>query len=154
MSYYPQQQQPQHPPLPPPWYAEWDQRDQRYIFINPETRERTFEHPHPNYQQQGYGGYPQQGQGGYGGGAYAQEQGGYQEGYQQQAPPQKSHKGLEYGALGAVGGLVAGAFAMHEGEKIRKLSLLAGATFSRAMLQWRIGRSLGILTQLTINTPI
>lgn len=118
MSYYPQQQQAQHPPLPPPWRAEWDQRDNCYIFINPQTNERTFEHPHPNYQQQGNygGGYPPQAQGNYGGG-YGQPQ----QYPQQAAPPKSGHKGLEYGALGAVGGLLVGGLAMHEGEKIRTL---------------------------------
>ena len=130
MSYHPQQAS-QNPPLPPPWYAEWDQRDQRWLFVNPETGQRTFNHPHPNYQQN-YGGYQQGGyepqqrgygqqqysQGGYGQqGGYGPQQGGYgqQQGYQQ-APQQaqKSHKGLEYGALGAVAGVAAGAFAMHE----------------------------------------
>lgn len=118
MSYYPQQQA-QHPPLPPPWYAEWDQRDQRYLFINPQTGERTFEHPHPTYQQS-YG-QPQYNQPPPG--QYEQQQYGQQAGYgyqQQQPPKQNSHKGLEYGALGAVGGLVAGAVAMHEGEKIHR----------------------------------
>jgi hypothetical protein len=128
MSYYPQQTQ--HPPLPPPWYAEWDQRDQRYVFINPQTGERTFQHPHPTYQPQG--GYPPQG--GYGGQAYPQQQTyGQQQGYQQAgyvqqsspppAPqPRDNHNALKYGALGAVGGLVAGGLAMHEADKIRKLS--------------------------------
>lgn len=127
MSYYPQQQQAQHPPLPPPWYAEWDQRDQRYVFINPQTNQRTLEHPHPTYQQQSnYGGYPQHGGSGRG---YNQQQQqgsygvGYQQGgYQTGAPPhaQNSHQAMEYGALGLVGGVVTGAFAMHEGEKLRK----------------------------------
>jgi len=127
---YSQQQQPQHHPLPPPWHAEWDQRDRRYVFINPQTGQRTFEHPHPTYQQRGnYGDYPQQGgygqqqqQGGYGAG-YSQPQVGYQQGGYQTSVPQQtqsSHKALEYGALGAVGGLVTGALAMHEGEKLHK----------------------------------
>jgi hypothetical protein len=79
MSHYPPQQQ-QSPALPPPWLAEWDQRDQRWLFVNPQTGQRTFEHPHPTYQPQGGygGGYPQQG--GY------PPQGGYGAGY----PPQQS----------------------------------------------------------------
>lgn len=128
--YEPNRGQPRAPPCPPPWFAEWDQRDQRWLYINTQTNERTFEHPHPNYQQGGYGGNypPQQGgnyppqQGGYGGGGYGQQSGNFGEGYQQQPPPhKKDHKAMEYGALGAVGGVVAGAFAMHEGEKIREL---------------------------------
>ena len=112
MSYYPQQQQPQHSPLPSPWYAEWDQRDRRYVYINPQTNQRTFEHPHPTYQQQGnYGGY---------GRGYNEQQ---QQGAGYGQPPQahNNHKAMEYGALGVVGGLVTGALAMHEGEKLRKL---------------------------------
>jgi len=44
-----QPQQPQqYPPLPQPWYAEWDRSNQRYVFINPHTGERTLQHPsHP-----------------------------------------------------------------------------------------------------------
>jgi len=160
MSYSPQP----GPPLPPPWHAEWDQRAQRWLFINPQTGQRTFDHPHPNQQPgyggppQGYGGPPQgysgpppgyggppQGYGGhppgYGGPpqGYAgppQGYGGPPQGYggpppaagygrgsppQQSPPPQqhKDHSGLKYGALGAVAGIAAGAFAMHEGDKIR-----------------------------------
>ena len=118
--YEPNQGSQRPPPCPPPWYAEWDSRDQRWLYINPQDGERTFEHPHPNYQQAGYGGgYPPQ-QGGYGGG-YGQRGGEYGRDYPQPPAPQhKDHRGLEYGALGAVGGVVAGAFAMHEGEKIRE----------------------------------
>lgn len=120
-------------PLPPPWYAEWDERDRRWVYINPQNGERTFEHPHPNYN--GGGGSGGYGGGGYGGGGggyggpgrgYEGEQrgyggGGYGGGYEQPPPHHKDHSGMKYGAMGAVGGLVAGAFAMHEGEKIRKL---------------------------------
>ena len=105
--------------------AEWDQRDQRWLFVNPQTGQRTFEHPHPTYQPQGGygGGYPQQGgyppQGGYGAG-YPPQQPSYGGGYPpQQQPPKKDHKALEYGALGAVAGVAVGALAMHEGHKIR-----------------------------------
>lgn len=139
MAYYPQQQ-PQHPPLPPPWRSEWDQRDQRYVFINPQTGERTFQPPHQTYQPQGnYGGYPPQ-QGGYGGGynqqqanyggGYGQPQGGYQQGAhpQQPPPPQaRDHKAMQYGAIGAVAGLAVGGLAMYEGEKIRKLPFIVAA---------------------------
>jgi hypothetical protein len=125
MAYYPPQQS-QHPPLPPPWHSEWDQRDQRYVFINPQTGERTFQPPHQNYPPQGnYGGYPPQ-QGNYSGG-YSQPQGGYQQGGPpaQPPPPQaKDHKAMQYGAIGAVAGLAVGGLAMYEGEKIRKLSFV------------------------------
>jgi hypothetical protein len=121
---YPQQQS-QHPPLPPPWRSEWDQRDQRYVFINPQTGERTFQPPHQTYQPQGnYAGYPPQ-QGGYG-----QPQGGYpQGGHPQQPPPPQArdHKAMQYGAIGAVAGLAVGGLAMYEGEKIRKLPFIVAA---------------------------
>jgi hypothetical protein len=132
MAYYPQQQ-PQHPPRPPPWRSEWDQRDQRYVFVNPQTGERTFQPPHQTYQPQGnYGGYPPQ-QGGYGGGGYNQPQvygGGYQQGAPPQHPPPpqaKDHKAMQYGAIGAVAGLAVGGLAMYEGEKIRKLPFIVAA---------------------------
>jgi hypothetical protein len=136
MAYYPQQQS-QPPPLPPPWRSEWDQRDQRYVFVNPQTGERTFQPPHQPYPPQGnYGGYPPQ-QGGYGGGGYNQPQGNYgggygqpQGGYQQPPPAQpqaKDHKAMQYGAIGAVAGLAVGGLAMYEGEKIRKLPLVVAA---------------------------
>jgi hypothetical protein len=140
MAYYPPQQS-QHPPLPPPWRSEWDQRDQRYVFINPQTGERTFQFPQQTYPPQGnYGGYPPQ-QGGYGGGGYNQQQGNYGGGYgqpqggpqqgaprAQPPPPQaKDHKAMQYGAIGAVAGLAVGGLAMYEGEKIRKLSLVVAA---------------------------
>jgi hypothetical protein len=130
MAYYPQQQ-PQHPPLPPPWRSEWDQRDQRYVFINPQTGERTFQPPHQTYPPQGnYGGYPPQ-QGGYGGGGYNQQPvnygGGYQQGAPPQQPPPKDHKAMQYGAIGAVAGLAVGGLAMYEGEKIRKLPFIVAA---------------------------
>ena len=119
------------PPCPPPWFAEWDGRDQRWLYINRENGERTFQHPEPSYyqggggygEQRGYGGGYGQQQGGYGGsGGYGQPQGGYG-GYEQQAPPpeeKKSH-GLLYGALGAAGGLLAGGLAVHEADKVGML---------------------------------
>ena len=142
MSHYPQA--PQHPPLPPPWYSEWDAQDRRPIFINPQTGERTFEHPMPSYMPSGgygQGGYPPPGgydrreqeyergggyqQGGYGGqpagyGSYGQQQmGGYGGGYEQEKHEKKSGgHGLAYGAMGAVAGLAGGALLMHEGEKV------------------------------------
>lgn len=101
---YPQQQQSYGPPqVPPPWIAEWDARDNRWIFINRETGERTFNHP----QQQQYSG-------GYGGGGYQERPGEY---YAQQPPPQQSHAGRNM-ALAGVAGLAGGALLMHEGEKV------------------------------------
>src|SRR2546421_3206510 len=75
--------------MAPPWQSKWNQQAQRHVFINPQTGQRTFEHPQPTYQPQGnYGDYPPQG--GYGGG-----------GYNQPPPPQqrKSRVAEVYGAL-------------------------------------------------------
>lgn len=129
MSHYPPQQgygQPQgqsHPPLPPGWIAEYDQRERRTVFINQQTGQRSFDFPHASYQQQGaYGqqGYGQQGYGQQGYGQQAgygqQPQGHAQPGYPPQ-PPQNNHKAMEYGGIGAVGGLMAGALGMHEWDK-------------------------------------
>ena len=33
------------PQVPPPWIARWDDRDQRWLFINEQTGERTFDFP-------------------------------------------------------------------------------------------------------------
>jgi hypothetical protein len=120
------------PQPPPPWIAEWDSRDNRWLFVNQQTGERTFEFPQGGYggqqsygQQGGYGG--QQGgyggqQGGYGGqqGGYGGQQGNYGGGYAAPPPEQhKSHTGRN-AALGVGAGLVGGALLMHEGEKVGK----------------------------------
>jgi len=34
-----------HPPVTSHWYAEWDGRDNRWLFANQETGERTFTYP-------------------------------------------------------------------------------------------------------------
>ena len=91
------------PQVPYPWVAEWDSNQDRYIFINRETGQRTHEHPQQSYG--GGGGYEQRGQGGYGGG-YSNEQ-----------PQQQSHAGRN-AALAGVAGLAGGALLMHEGENI------------------------------------
>lgn len=94
----------QGPPQPPaPWYAEWDNYQNRWVFINRETGQRSNEFPSGGgygQENRGYGGYQQQSYGG-------------------QPPPQeqKSHNGRNI-ALGAVAGLAGGALLMHEGEKI------------------------------------
>src|ERR1700761_1576784 len=95
------------PQVPYPWVAEWDERDRRWIFINRENGERTFEHPQPSYRGDGYGerGYEQ----GYG----RQEQRGY---YEQQ--PEKQDHHVRNTVLGAAAGVIGGAFLMHEGEKV------------------------------------
>lgn len=98
------------PQVPAPWVAEWDQRNSRYIFMNRETGERTFEQPQERY---GGGGYQQQG---YGRGGYGQEEqrGEY---YEQQQPQKKDHHGRNMALMG-VAGLAGGALLMHEGENI------------------------------------
>lgn len=97
------------PQCPPPWIAEWDNYQNRWIYINRETGQRTHEHP----GQGGYGnrGYQQQG---YGGGGYQQQS------YGSQPPQQQSHTGRNV-ALGAVAGLAGGALLMHEGHKVGEL---------------------------------
>jgi hypothetical protein len=109
--YYPQQQQYGQsqayngpPQVPPPWVAEWDSRDNRWLYVNRETGERTFEFP----QTRGYDANPGRDYRGYGqGNAYQQE------------PAKTSHTGRNV-ALGAAAGVVGGALLMHEGEKIGK----------------------------------
>lgn len=112
------------PQVPPPWIAEWDPSQNRYIFINRETGQRTHEFPQQSYGGQGYGsgygggGYEQRGQGGYGQqGGYGYEQRG-QGGYNEPPPQHKSHTGRNV-ALAGIAGLAGGALLMHEGEKVR-----------------------------------
>ena len=105
--YYPQQQNSNSAPqVPPPWVAEWDNRDNCWIYVNRETGQRTFEFPHQPYGGNNYGG-------GYG----QQYQGGDQRGSYQQEPPKQSHTGRNV-ALGAAAGLIGGALLMHEGHKV------------------------------------
>jgi hypothetical protein len=94
------------PQVPPPWRAVWDDRDGRWLFINEQNGERTFEHPGHS--------------GGYGGGSYNQgpPQAQYG-GYEQQQQPKKNHN-LAYGAMGAAAGLAGGALLMHEGEEVKQ----------------------------------
>lgn len=127
MSHYPPQQgygQPQgqqsHPPLPPGWYSEYDQRERRTVFINQQTGQRSFDFPQSNYQQQGgygqqaYGQQPAYGQQSQG---YGQQSQGYGQAGHAAPPPQNSHKAMEYGGLGALGGAMVGALGMHEYDK-------------------------------------
>jgi len=88
---------PPPPQVPYPWRPQWDDRERRYIFVNEQNGERTWEFP----GRQG---------GNYGG-----------EAYEQRAPPQQQKSGghgMMYGALGAAAGLAGGALLMHEGDKI------------------------------------
>jgi hypothetical protein len=100
-----------------PWIVEWDNREERWLFINEQTGERTFQHP-----GQGGGGYNQ---GGYGGGGYGQQGGG--DCYEERKEEKKGGHGMLYGGLGAAAGLAAGAGLMYEGEKIRESSILSDA---------------------------
>ena len=111
MSYY--NEQPQSyggpPQVPYPWVAEWDERDRRWIFINRENGERTFQHPQPSY--------------GSGGGSYGERS--YDQGYGQQErreyyeqEPEKKDHHTRNTVMGAAAGLLGGAFLMHEGEKV------------------------------------
>jgi hypothetical protein len=96
----------ERPNPPAPWIAEWDQQQNRWVYINRENGQRTHEFP--------------QGNRGYGGGGY-QQQGGYgQQSYNQQPQQQKSHSGRNT-AIGVAAGLAGGALLMHEGEKIGNL---------------------------------
>jgi hypothetical protein len=113
------------PPVSPPWYAEWDGRDNRWLFVNQQTGERTFTYPGPGYaQQQGSYGGPQSGYG-YNQGAYS-NQGAYNQGsynptnnsYEQQEQEKKQGgNGWKYAAAGAAG-VAGGALLMHEGHEI------------------------------------
>lgn len=116
------------PPVSPPWHAEWDGRDNRWLFVNQQTGERTFTYPGPGYaQQQGNYGQPQ-GQYGYGQGGYnnqgASQQGSYNptnSSYQQQEQKKSGGNAWKYGAAG-VAGIAGGALLMHEGSEMRKPS--------------------------------
>lgn len=97
-----------HPPAP--WIAEWDNYENRWVYVNRETGQRTHEFPQQGY---GGGGYQQQNyqQGGYGGGYGAPPQ--------QVQEQHKSHNGRNM-ALGAMAGVAGGALLMHEGEKVHE----------------------------------
>lgn len=141
---------PPPPRVPWPWRARWDERSRQYCFeheqtgevvwsfeeVQVRTRESGGRGGREYYDQssetieessgyaRGGGGYG----GGYGGGGYA---GGSEQVYESETMTEEESRrrgggggghGLAYGAMGAVGGLAAGAFAMYEGEKIRKFS--------------------------------
>jgi hypothetical protein len=100
------------PQVPPPWRAVWDDRENRWLFINEQNGERTFQHPGQAGQAGGYGG-------GYGS-SYNQgpQYGGYEQ--QQQQPQQKKNHNVAYGAMGAAAGLAGGALLMHEGHEVKE----------------------------------
>ncbi|KAL6709857.1 hypothetical protein ACN47E_000642 [Coniothyrium glycines] len=108
------------PPVSPPWVAEWDGRDNRWLFLNQQTGERTFTYPGPGYAQQ---------QGNYGGaqGGYGQNQGAYGQSaydphasnrYEQEQHQKSGGNGWKYAAAGAAG-VAGGALLMHEGEEFK-----------------------------------
>lgn len=107
-SYGQQQQQPQ---LPPPWIARWDDREQRYCYINEQTGERSWTPP-----SQGYGGAYDGAQEG-----YSQQQHGQYGGEQEEKKKEKGHgSAIAWGVGGAALGLGAGALLMHEGDEMSK----------------------------------
>jgi hypothetical protein len=117
------------PQVPYPWVARWDDREQRYIYINEQTGERSWTPPGQG-QNQGYGGeqrgeYGQQNQ--YSNSGYGQQQqgqygGGYGQQNQYDSERREEKKGhgnaAAWGVGGAALGLGAGALLMHEGEDI------------------------------------
>lgn len=112
------QQHQQQPQVPYPWVARWDDREQRYFYINEQTGERSWA---PPGQGHGYGGgvgegYQQQQQ------VYGsqQQQGGYYGGGEQREEKKRNGHGsaAAWGLGGAAVGVAAGAFAMHEGEEM------------------------------------
>ncbi|KAL2845221.1 hypothetical protein BJY01DRAFT_183657 [Aspergillus pseudoustus] len=117
---------PQPPQVPYPWVARWDDRDQRWFFLNEQTGQTSWEVPSSGgYSSGGYNsGVPQQGYyGGSGGGEYSSSgygggapQGGYYEQPVQQEE-KKDHTML-YTGVGVAAGVVGGALLMHEGEEI------------------------------------
>ena len=105
------------PQVPYPWVAEWDQRDDRWIFINRENGERTFQHSQPSYGGGGGGGYGERNYDqGYNQG-YNQGYGGQEQRRYEQQPEKKDHH-VRNEVLAGAAGLAGGAFLMHEGGKI------------------------------------
>lgn len=103
--------QPLAPPqVPHPWVARWDDRERRYLFVNEQSGERSWEMPgHASTGDYGRDGSAQQ----YGGGQ--QYDGGQQYGGGQSCAQQNQYEGEEqskegshgllYGGLAAAGGL-------------------------------------------------
>ncbi|KAK4545101.1 hypothetical protein LTR36_003652 [Oleoguttula mirabilis] len=115
-----------------PWRAQWDDRERRYIFVNEQSGERTWELPNrggygnmqqetqtTTYYDEQRGGGQQYGGGGqqYGGGGYSGEQRVYQS---EEVEQKKSGgHGLMYGAMGAAAGLAGGVFLAHEAGNVK-----------------------------------
>ncbi|KAL9617129.1 MAG: hypothetical protein Q9160_008072 [Pyrenula sp. 1 TL-2023] len=100
------------PQVPPPWIARWEEQDQRWLFINEQTGERTSEFPQQRTEYYQGGVNPQSG--------YYQSGttlGGNQ--YYEEKHESRGH-GAAYGAAGAAAGLAGGALLMHEGQKIEQ----------------------------------
>jgi hypothetical protein len=110
----------ERPRVPEPWVTEWDARDNRWIFINRQTGDRSFEYPQQSYNS------------GYGGNNVQDYDGQNQRGYYEQEPQKESHTGRNV-ALGVVGGALGGALLMHEGEKVGEYLLNdRSSTFQQA----------------------
>ncbi|KAK3669906.1 hypothetical protein LTR78_010217 [Recurvomyces mirabilis] len=114
---------PPPPQVPYPWRPHWQEREGRYIFVNEQNGERTWEFPG---RRGGYETetttttYSQQGGGGYGRGYGGEERVYEQDTYTQRESERRGGggHGMMYGAMGAAAGLAGGAFLMHEGGKI------------------------------------
>jgi hypothetical protein len=103
-TYY-ESDRPPPPEVPYPWRPHWDERERRYIFVNEQSGERTWEFPRS---------------GGYGGG-YGERRTTYET---EEVVDERGERrgggghGLMYGAMGAAAGLAGGAFLAHEAGKV------------------------------------
>lgn len=90
------------PQLPHPWRAQWDDREARYIYFNPQTGERSVEVPGHRPTGSSYGLSNDR--------TLPQEE------------PEEKHgsHGMLYGGLGAAAGLAGGAFLAHEAGEIQR----------------------------------
>ncbi|KAF9885652.1 hypothetical protein FE257_012743 [Aspergillus nanangensis] len=108
--------------LPYPWVARWDDRDQRWFFVNEQTGQSSWTHPGQGYAGgaqppssygQPYGQQPSYGYDGSRTGDYYPDQ---------QPPPAQKDNSKLYAAGGVAAGLavgaIGGAVLMHEGEEI------------------------------------
>ncbi|EMC95882.1 hypothetical protein BAUCODRAFT_34647 [Baudoinia panamericana UAMH 10762] len=86
---------PPPPQCPYPWRPHWDDRERRYIFINEQTGERTWDFP----DRRGYVG---------------ETTTTYPEGRRGESQRHGGGHGMMYGAMAGVAGLAGGAFLAHE----------------------------------------